>query len=375
MQLVLSSTSQTEFVVPRTLPFAAPTIITHGCNLKEFVHAVQSSAISIVGLSIDHRFTQLCLATRRKSTSVAMMYITKENVAVAKSDSVPTVNLIGDSGYDVERSELVEHHLQAEGYSQAHECTEDAYGNKIQSADGSTMVLPQPVLPQPITSTGATVKFEASLPTSDDLSNSQSAQGGLPSSPLPSAAMYWPDAIPSAKESSESTASSKTLVAESSTSLPSSIGSLASSMHLNHPKKKKRGSLPSHPPHRVQSQVSPLSTGKPPPHAEEWEEPKQETPWEVDAEKADPVPQIETMPSVIKPFTSEAGEDVLRSCSKSSFSDSAKQEAPMSSAPLRFVAYPQSPRHTFTFRDCEMSADSAYGSVSTMKSASHVVVL
>ena len=374
MQLVLSSVSRTEFVVPRTLPFAAPTNITHGCNLKEFVHAVQSSAISVVALPIDHQFTRLCLATRRKSTSVAMVYITEDNVAVAKSDSVPIVNFIGDSGYDVKRSELVEHHLQAEGYSQAHECTEDAYGNKIQG--GSTMVLPQPVLPQPVLPQHATVKFEASLPTSDDLSSSQSAQGGLSSSPLPSAAMFWPNVIPIAKESSESTASSKTLVAESSASLPSSIGPLASSMYLTCPKKKKRGSLPSHPPHRERSQLSPSSTGKPPPHAGEWEEPKQETPWEVDAEKAGPVPQIETMLPAIKPFTTLAGEDVSRNCSKGGFSDSAKQEAPMSSAPLRFVAYPQSPRHTLTFFcDCEMSADSAYGSVSTMQSTSHVVVL
>ena len=327
------------------------------------MHAVQSNVISIVGLPIDNQFTRLCLATsRRKSTSVAMVYITKENVAVAvaKSDSVPIVNLIGDSGYDVKRSELAEHYLQAEGYNEAHECTEDAYGKKIQGADGSTTVLPQPITP-----TGATVKFEASLPTSDDLSNSQSAQGGLPSSPLPSAAMYWPDVIPIAKESSESTASSKTLVAESSASLPSSIGPLASSMYLTCPKKKKRGSLPSHPPHRERSQVSPSSTGKPPPRAGEWEEPKQETPWEVDSEKADPVPQIEAMPPIIKLFTSEAGGDVSRSCSKSGFSDSVKQEAPMSSAPLRFVAYPQSPRHNFSFHDGEMSADSAYGSVST----------
>lgn len=348
MLLVLCSVNSTEFVVPRMSPFSVPANITHGCSHKEVVHAVQSNAINLVGLSIDHGFDRLCRATsRHKFTSITVVDNPKENVAVAKCESVPIVSLMSDSAYDVKKSELVEHQFLAEGYDQAHECTEGTYSKKIQGADGSTSV--------PESITDAT---DMSSSMSDCLSNSQSAQGGLPPSPLPSAAMCWPDIIPIAKESSDSSASSKTLVAEPSASLPSSTGPLGSLTCLTC-QKKKGGSLPSHPPHRERRQVSPSSTGKPPPLAGEWEEPQQETPWELDTEIADPISQIETMVPVIKPFTALAGKDVSRSCSKW-FSD-AEKEASMSSAPSRFVSYPQSPRRTFAFHDCE---DSGYGSVS-----------
>ena len=379
--------NQTEFVSPRTLPITVPANVTRGYSCKEFAHIVQSKAINLARLSVNHasQFDRLCLATsRHRSTPVAVVNITEENLAVAKSDIVEP---IGDSGYDASRSNSARGDLLAEedeGYKEVHECAEDAYGKSICGEDESTMVVPEST----ITHTDTTVKPKVGLPKSDGSSGSQLAKVGLSSATpqLPHVTVHWHDKISDAEESSESSTSSKTYVAGSSTSLLLS----ASSMYLNHPKK--GGSLPSHPPHRKQSQLSPSSTGKPPPHrkqsqlspsstgkppphAGEWEEPKQETSWEMDTEKADPIPQIEAMLPVIKPFTTLAGEDVSRSCSKSSFSDSAKQEAPMSSAPLRFVAYPQSPRHTLTFHDCEVSADSAYGSVSTMQSASHVVVL
>lgn len=355
MLLVLYSVNSTEFVVPRTSPFSVPANITHGCNHKEFVHAVQSNAINLVGLSIDHGFDRLCRATsRHKFTSVTVVDNPNKNVAVAKSDSVAIVSLMSDSAYDVKKSE---HQFLAEGYDQAHECTEGTYSKNIQGADGSTTSVPESITP-----TDAT---DMSSSMSDWLSNSQSAQGGLPPSPLPSAAMCWPDIIPIAKESSDSSASNKTLVAEPSASLPSSTGPLGSLTCLTC-QKKKGGSLPSHPPHRERRQVSPSSTGKPPPLAGDWEEPQQETPWELDTEIADPMPQIETMPPVIKPFTPLAGEDVSRSCSKW-FSDAEKREASVSSAPLRFVSYLQSPRQTFAFHDRE---DSGYGSASATQSAS-----
>ena len=371
------SINQTEFVVPRTLPFTVPANITQGYSCKEFVHTVQSKVINLVRLSVNHtryQFDRLCLATsRHRSTPVAVVNITEENLAVAKSDIILAVEPTDDSAYNTSRSNLARSDLLAEedeGYDEVHECTEDAYGKKICSEDESTIVVSEST----ITHTDTTVKPKVGLPKSDGSSSSQLAEVSLSSATpqLPHVAVHWHDKIPDAEESSELSTSSKTYVAGSSTSLPLS----ASSMYLNHPKKE--GSLPSHPPDRDRSQVSPSSTGKPPPHAGKWEEPKQETPWEVDgvdAEKPDPVLQIETMPLVIKPFTSEAGEDVSRSCTKAGFSDSIKQEAPMSSALLRFVAYPQSPRCTLTFCDCEMSADSAYGSVSTMQSASHEVVL
>ena len=365
---VFFSVNQTEFVVPRTLPFIVPANITRGYSCNEFAHTVQSKVINLVRLSVNHtryQFDRLCLATsRHRSTPVAVVNITEENLAVAKSDLIPAVEPIGDTGYNTNRSNVARSDLLAEedeGYEEVHDCTENAYGKKICGEDESTMVAPEST----VTHTDTTVKSKVGLPKSDGSSSSQLAKVSLSSAipQLPHVAMYWHDKIPDAEESSESSTSSKTYVAGSFTSSPLS----ASSMYLNHPKKGE--SLPSHPPDRDRSQVSPSSTGKPPPHAGEWEEPKQETPWEVDAvdtEKPDPVPQIETMPPVIKPFTSEAGEDVSRSCTKAGFSDSIKQEAPMSSAPLRFVAYPQSPRRTLTFHDCEMSADSAYGSASTM---------
>ena len=379
------SVNQTEFVVPRTLPFIVPANITRGYSCNEFAHTVQSKVINLVRLSVNHtryQFDRLCLATsRHRSTPVAVVNITEENLAVAKSDLIPAVEPIGDTGYNTNRSNVARSDLLAEedeGYEEVHDCTEDAYGKKICGEDESTMVAPEST----VTHTDTTVKSKVGLPKSDGSSSSQLAKVSLSSATpqLPHVAVHWHDKIPDAEESSESSTSSKTYVAGSSTSSPLS----ASSMYLNHLKKGE--SLPSHPPdrdrsqvspsstgkpppHRNQSQVSPSSTGKPPPHAGEWEEPKQEVPWEVDAvdaKKPDPVPQIETMPPIIKLFTTLAGEDVSRSCSKGGFSDSIKQEAPMSSAPLRFVAYPQSPRRTLTFHDCEMSADSAYGSVSTM---------
>ena len=359
--------NHTEFVSSRTLPITVPANVTRGYSCKEFAHIVQSKAINLARLSANHasQFDRLCLATsRHRSTPVAVVNITEENLAVAKSDIVEPIS---DSGYDANsaRGDLLAE--EDEGYEEVHECTEDAYGKSICGEDESTMVVPEST----ITHTDTTVKPKVGLPKSDGSSSSELAKVGLSSatSQLPHVAVHWHDKISDAEESSESSTSSKTYVAGSSTSSPLS----AFSMYLNHPKK--GGSLPSHPPHRERNRVSPSSTGKPPPHAGEWEEPKQETPWEKDTEKADPIPQIEAMLPVIKPFTTLAGEAVSRSCSKSSFSDSAKQEAPMSSALLRFVAYPQSPRRTLTFRDCEVSADSAYGSVSTMQSASHVVVL
>ena len=133
--------NQTEFVVPRTLPFTAPADVTRGYSCKEFVHTVQSKVINLVRLSVNHtryHFDQLCLATSRHSSApVAVVYIIKENLAVAKSDIIPAVEPT-DSGYDTSRSHLARSDLLAEedeGYEEVHECTEDAYGKKICNED------------------------------------------------------------------------------------------------------------------------------------------------------------------------------------------------------------------------------------------------
>ena len=348
------SVNRTEFVVPRTLPFTVPANVTGGYGCNDFAHAVQSKVINLVVNQTPYEFNKLCQATSRHiSTPVAVVNIPDKNLAVAKSDIILAVEPIADSGYDTSGTNLVRSDLPVDedGHEEVHQCTKDAYDNKICGEDESTVLVSEST----ITPTDTPVNPKAGLPINNGSSSSQLAKVGLSSSTprLPSGAVHWHDEIPDAEESLDSSTSSKMHVAETFASPPLLTVS---------PKKNKRRRLPSHPPHRERSQVSPSSTGKPPPLAGEWEEPQQETPWELDTEIADPIPQIETMVPVIKPFTALAGKDVSRSCSKW-FSDAEKREASMSSAPSRFVSYPQSPRRTLAFHDCE---DSGYGSVSTM---------
>ena len=353
-QFFFFSVNRTEFVVPRTLPFTVPANVTGGYGCNEFAHAVQSKAVNLViNHTTRYQFNKLCLATsRHRSTPVTVVNIPDENLAVAKSDIILAVEPIADSGYDTSGTNLAKSDLPVDedGHEEVHQCTKDAY-DKICGEDESSVVVPEST----ITHTDTTVNHKAGLPINNGSSSSQLAKVGLSSSTprLPSGAVHWHDEIPDAEESLDSSTSSKMHVAETFASPPLLTVS---------PKKNKRRRLPSHPPHRERNQVSPSSTGKPPPLAGEWEEPQQETPWELDTEIADPIPQIETMVPVIKPFTALAGKDVSRSCSKW-FSDAEKREASMSSAPSRFVSYPQSPRRTLAFHDCE---DSGYGSVSTM---------
>ena len=345
-------------MVPRTLPFTVPASVTGGYGCNEFAHAVQSKAINLVINQTPYEFNKLCQATSRHvSTPVTVVNIPDKNLAVAKSDIILAVEPIADSGYDTSGTNLARSELPVDedGHEAVHQCTKDAYDDKI---CGEDEIVPESTS----THTDATVNPKPGLPINNGSSSSQLAKVSLSSSTprLPSGAVDWHDEIPDAEESSESSTSTKTHVAESFASLP------LLPVYPTCPKKNKGRRLPSHPPHRERSRVSPSSTGKPPPPAGEWEEPQQETPWQLDTEIADPIPQIETMVPLIKPFTTLAGEDVSRSCSKW-FSDAEKREASMSSAPLRFVSYLQSPRQTFAFHDHE---DSGYGSASAMQSAS-----
>ena len=319
---VLSSVSQTEFTAPRTLPFATPHDITRVYPLKGLT---DYKALTVVGLGAHNtlsQFEQLCLGTC-KCTSLAGLVHDEvseenvENVAVAKGDIVPTDKLVSDSGYSAKGGDMAE---GAEGYEEAHECTEDAYGKMIQGdiKDDSIFKL------------CSTSEIAVKSTSGAIISTLQVTQIGESefqhATPKPSAVDMDHHMIAAAKQVSKSSTINKTsFVGERSSSL--SVGSLVSPEYLTQPNKKEEGSLPSHPPHGERSQVCPLSAGKPPPLAsnpgseatpppndDEWEEPIQETSWSYESQGVT-IPEVpkEELPPMMKPFISLTEQDTMRS--------------------------------------------------------------
>ena len=165
-------------MVPRTLPFTVPASVTGGYGCNEFAHAVQSKAINLVINQTPYEFNKLCQATSRHvSTPVTVVNIPDKNLAVAKSDIILAVEPIADSGYDTSGTNLARSELPVDedGHEAVHQCTKDAYDDKI---CGEDEIVPESTS----THTDATVNPKPGLPINNGSSSSQLAKVSLSSS-------------------------------------------------------------------------------------------------------------------------------------------------------------------------------------------------